>query len=344
MTGTSPAPLQVAATSRIAVVIPCYRTGERVLDVLTAIPETVSRIYCIDDGCPEKIGDTIEKTVDDSRVAVLRHDRNLGVGAATVTGYRAALRDGADIVVKIDGDGQMDAADLPRFIQPILNGRADYTKGNRFFRLEDIRSMPVVRIVGNALLTFLAKLSTGYWNIFDPTNGYTAVHSAVLEAIPLDQLSERYFFESDMLFRLSTIRAVVHDVPMKAKYGAEQSNLRIGRVILPFLCGHSKNTVKRLFYSYYLRDFQLASVELILGLALTAFGVVFGAITWNDSAAAGTVTPAGSVMLAALPIILGVQMLLAALNYDISSIPTKVLHTELDAGASPTDTGDAGVT
>src|SRR5690606_32001950 len=150
----------------------------------------------------------------DPRVRVIRHASNLGVGGAVITGYQAAIADGMDILVKLDGDGQMDASLIPDFIEPIINGEADYTKGNRFFDLEELRSMPRIRLIGNAVLSFMTKFSSGYWNLFDPTNGFTALHADVARYLPLSKISKRYFFESDMLFRLNTLRAVVHDIPM----------------------------------------------------------------------------------------------------------------------------------
>src|SRR6266542_5528829 len=207
------------APPRVAVVIPCYRVVPAILEVLRGIGTEAHRIYCVDDACPEGSGRFIEEHCKDTRVKVVRHENNRGVGGASVTGFRLALQDGANIVVKLDGDGQMDPSLLPRFLRPILLGRADYCKGNRFFSLESVQSMPPLRLLGNALLSFVTKLSSGYWNTFDPTNGYIAVHARVLAEIPLEKIHCRYFFESDMLFRLNTIGAVVEDVPMKAKYG-----------------------------------------------------------------------------------------------------------------------------
>ncbi len=154
----------------IAVVIPSYRVVKHILGVLSAIGPEIWRIYVIDDKCPEGSGDYVEDNCIDTRVVVLRHGTNQGVGSAVMTGYRAAIADGADIIVKVDGDGQMDPALIPNFIEPILAGEADYTKGNRFFYLEEIRAMPKVRLFGNAVLSFMTKLSSGYWDVFDPTN------------------------------------------------------------------------------------------------------------------------------------------------------------------------------
>jgi len=152
-----------------------------------------------------------------------------------MSGYQAAISDRVDVVVKIDGDGQMAPELLPKFVAPIAVHDADYTKGNRFYDLANINRMPAVRILGNAVLSFLSKLSTGYWDIFDPTNGYTAIHARVLKSLPLDRISPGYFFETDMLFRMNTVRAVVVDVPMDAVYEGGSSNLRISRILGEFM-------------------------------------------------------------------------------------------------------------
>jgi glycosyltransferase involved in cell wall biosynthesis len=262
-------------------------------------------------------------------VRVIFHESNRGVGGAVITGYQAALAQRASIIVKIDGDGQMDAAEMPRLIAPILQGEADYAKGNRFYSLTRIHRMPRTRIIGNAGLSFVTKFSTGYWDIFDPTNGYTAIHAAVAELLPLDRISQGYFFESDMLYHLGLLGAVVRDVPIDARYGDEQSSLSVPSVIGRFSAKHAANTVRRLFYNYFLRDFSAASVELLLGAALLAFGIVFGAVQWVQWTAAGVGAYAGTVMLAALPVILGTQLLLAFLGFDVGRVPRKPLHPQL---------------
>lgn len=312
-------------TQRVAVVIPCYRVTRHIAGVVAAIGPEVDVIYCVDDACPDSSGDFIEATVHDPRLKVLRNPVNLGVGGAVMTGYQQAIADGADVVVKIDGDGQMDPALLPLFIAPILRGEADYTKGNRFWDLAQIGRMPAMRIFGNAVLSFLSKLSTGYWSNFDPTNGYTAIHTQVARLLPMDRISRRYFFETDMLFRLNTLRAVVVDVPMDAHYGDETSHLRIGKILGEFLFKHFRNLIKRIFYNYYLRDLSVASLELPIGLIMLLFGLLFGGYQWLQSLSHGQVTPAGTVMLAALPVILGLQFLLAFLSADMNSVPQRPL-------------------
>ena len=315
----------------IAVVIPCFKVSRQILDVISRIGSECARIYVVDDACPEDSGQLIRNECDDPRVQVLKHSTNQGVGGAVLTGYAAALADGADVVVKLDGDGQMNPELIPQLIAPILAGEADYTKGNRFYDIEGVRRMPGVRILGNAGLSFLSKLSTGYWNVFDPTNGFTAIHANVLRVLPVHKLSRRWFFESDMLFRLGLIRAVVQDMPMHALYANEQSSLRVHRVLFVFLWSHMRNTFKRLFYNYFLRDFSVASLELLLGPTVLLFGLWVGITHWIAGSRTGEFASSGTVMLAALPVLTGTQLVLAFLGYDVRNIPTQAVHRRLAA-------------
>lgn len=314
---------------RIGVVIPCYRTRDRVEGVLARIPAVVERIYVIDDACPQATGDHVSASVPDPRITVITHAQNRGVGGATVSGFQAAIADGMDIVVKIDGDGQMDPALLPLFVRPIEDGRADYTKGNRFFRLDSLRGMPPLRLLGNAALSFVNKLSSGYWDIMDPTNGYVAVHTKVLKLMPVEKLAPRYFFESDLLFRLGTLRAAVLDVPMDSVYGDEVSNLSISRVAVDFPLRYVSRIAKRVFYTYFLRDFNAGTVQFCAGFGLVLFGTFWGARHWLMSIATGVVASTGTVMIAALPILLGGHLLISALNFDIGNVPRRALHPTL---------------
>ncbi len=331
-----------AHAEKIAVIVPCYRVSETILDVLSRMGPECWRIYVVDDACPEGSGDLVDAQCSDPRVRVLRNERNLGVGGAVVRGYDAALEDGATILVKIDGDGQMAPELLPSFVRPILDGEADYTKGNRFHDPTRLNEMPRVRILGNAILTFMTKLSAGYWDSFDPTNGYTALHAEVARHLPRGLLSKRYFFETDMLFRLNITRAVVVDIPMHSHYANEVSGLAISRVIPEFLANHTKNTAKRLLYNYFLRDFSLASLELVVGVLLVAFGTGYGIRHWIGSHLAGVTTPAGTVMLAALPVVIGLQLLLAFVGFDIAATPKRAIHPALVARRQPIGRAAAG--
>lgn len=307
--------------SRIAVVIPSYKVHRHVLSVIQGIGPEVSNIYVVDDCCPEGSGAFVSQNCRDPRVTVLRLEQNQGVGGAVMAGYRAAIADGAEIIVKVDGDGQMDPALIGIFAAPLLAGNADYAKGNRFYDLEQIRAMPGLRIFGNAVLSLMAKMSTGYWDLFDPTNGYTAIHAEVARQLPYDRISKRYFFETDLLFRLNTLRAVVVDVPMHARYGDEVSNLKISKIVGEFMFKHFRNGLKRIFYNYYLRDISIASLELPIGLLLLLGGASFGLFSWWRAAQLGMPTTAGTVMLAALPMMMGLQFVLAFLAYDIAAVP-----------------------
>lgn len=318
--------MQAAA---VAVVIPSFRVTRHILAVIAAIGPEVHRIYVVDDQCPEGSGALVREQCADARVTVIAHAQNQGVGGAVMTGYRSAIADGCRVIVKIDGDGQMDPRLIPHFIAPILRGEADYVKGNRFYDLEQIGAMPPLRLFGNAVLSLMTKLSSGYWDVFDPTNGYTAIHAEAARHLPFDKISHRYFFETDMLFRLNTLHAVVVDMPMDASYGDEVSNLKISRIATEFLLKHARNFLKRLFYNYYLRDMSLASIELPLGVALLLLGAIFGGWHWTMSARAGVGTPAGTVMLSALPMLMGLQLILAFLAYDIAAVPKRPLHKKL---------------
>jgi glycosyltransferase involved in cell wall biosynthesis len=324
--------------TRIAVVIPAYRVRAQILAVLSRIGPEVDAIYVVDDACPEESGALVESSCHDPRVRVIKRSENGGVGAAVKTGWSAALADGCDIMVKIDGDGQMDPRLLPAFVAPITAGRADYTKGNRFFDPENVRRMPRIRLLGNAVLSFMSKTSSGYWHIFDPTNGYTAITATAVRLMPLDKLADRYFFESDVLFRLGVMRAVVKDIPMVAVYHDEPSSLSVRKIIGPFLLGHLRAFLKRVIYNHYLRSFSVASVELLLALPLILFGLTYGISTWIGASAQGLSATSGQVMIAALPILVGVQLLLAFLQYDIASTPDEPLSPMLEAVPR---TGDA---
>ncbi|GAA0867069.1 hypothetical protein GCM10009115_33510 [Sphingopyxis soli] len=314
-------PGRVRLKQTLAVVIPSYRVKAHILDVIARIGPEVAMIFVVDDACPDGSGAYVGEQCRDPRVRVLRHEVNRGVGGAMMTGYRAALGAGADIIVKVDGDGQMDPALIPHIARPVLARQADYAKGNRFHSLWNVRRMPRVRLYGNAALSFMTKLSSGYWGIFDPTNGFTAIHAAALERIEFANVSERYFFETDMLINLGNARAVVADVPMEAVYADEVSNLRIRNELWPFLRTHLRELVKRIFYTYFLRDFSPATLQLLIGAIFLLFGTIYGAAEWYRSVSTGEIASTGTVMIAVLPIILGVQLLLNFLAFDMANEP-----------------------
>ena len=316
------------AEAGVWIVVPCYKVKAHIRDVIGKVPWWVEGIVCVDDACPQNSADFIEAEAIDPRVVVVRLPENQGVGGATLAGYAEALRRGGQVMVKVDGDAQMDMAHLAHLVAPILLGAADYTKGNRFTSSSHLKSMPGVRIFGNAALSFAAKLSTGYWNIFDPTNGFTAIEAHVARLVMERQISKRFFFETDLLYHLGAARAVVRDVPMPSRYGDEVSNLKIGQIIGPFAARHMRNFWRRIIGQYFVRDFNAASCELVSGVLLGLFGVAYS--IWHlTHRIEGQAAPAGVVMTAALPIILGAQLLMQAVNFDVLNGPTRPIHPYL---------------
>ena len=312
----------------VCVVIPAYKAQDQILGVLENIPEIVTRIIVVDDACPNGTGKLVLENTQDKRVEVVFNNENLGVGGAVVVGYKKALEHNHQIIVKLDGDGQMDPDRIPNLIGPIFRGQADYAKGNRFDSLEDLEQMPKVRIFGNAILSIMNKASSGYWQITDPTNGFTAIHRKVLERIHLGKLRKGWFFESDMLFRLAIIKAVVADVPMPASYGSEKSNLNIPKVLFEFPTRYGSNHLKRIFYLYYLREWSAASFELPIGLLLSVGGLFSGINFWIRGLEMGMPATVGQVMISAVPLILGFQLILAFVSSDISSEPSRPKHLD----------------
>ena len=305
----------------IAVIIPCYGASAHILSVLNAIPPIVNNIYVIDDCCPDKTGAIVETNCTDKRVKVVFHDRNRGVGGATITGFKAALNAGADILVKVDGDGQMRLEYLEDLINPITKGLADFAKGNRFFDLEALRTMPVSRRVGNFGLSLLTKFASGNWHISDPTNGYFAVHESSLRRLSLSRLDNRYFFETSLLIQLNIIRSSLIDIPIPALYGNEKSNLKISRTLVEFPIKLGKGLFHRIIWRYFIYDVNAVSLFLILGFALGSGGTAFGIIRYIYGINTNTFQSAGTVALSFLPIILGVMMILEAILLDIIDTP-----------------------
>jgi dolichol-phosphate mannosyltransferase len=310
-----------ALPARIAVVIPCFRVASQIADVVRSIPQRYALVICVDDASPDDVSGAL-RALNDPRVIYVRHERNRGVGGAVMTGWTEALARGADIVVKMDGDGQMRGEELDTLVTPLLDGSADVAKGNRFVDQVALRAMPPARLAGNALLSFAVKAVSGYWNVLDPTNGFIAVRSALLRHLDRGWLAERYFFETSLLVALNVAHARVADVGLPARYVDAPSSLRVGRVTATFPWLLARALVRRFYWRYLIEDFGVVSVGVLIGLPLTLFGAVFGAWHWIQSIRTGTPATAGTVFVAALPIILGVQLLLVAIVLDVLSSPS----------------------
>jgi glycosyltransferase involved in cell wall biosynthesis len=239
------------------------------------------------------------------------------------TGFRKALDSNLDIVVKLDGDGQMDPAFMIELIEPIIQGVCDYAKGNRFLHIQALRRMPVMRKLGNVALTFLTKITSGYWHTFDPQNGYVAIRADYLGALGLRRLrTRRYFFENEMLIQLNAETARVLDCPMPSIYGNEVSSLKISHILLYFPFFLVRGFFSRLLNRYILRDFSIVIPLYLLGAISSVFGACFGAYRWYLAIQPDAKpTTAGTIMISVLPLILGFQMLLQGLLIDILQTP-----------------------
>ncbi|MGA9770340.1 MAG: glycosyltransferase family 2 protein [Blastocatellia bacterium] len=304
----------------ITTVVPTYNEARHIAQVIRTMPEFVDRIIVVDD-CSQD--DSFQLAVDtaDLRLTVLKTPQNQGVGGAMVLGYSHAIESGSDIIVKMDADGQMDPAYLSHLLDALIDEGYDYSKGNRFLASESLVFMPKHRIFGNVMLTFLTKLASGYWHIFDPQNGYTAIKTDALRVLDLNQLHKRFFFENDMLVHLNFFRRRVKDIAIPARYGNEESHLNLVGISFTFPLLLIRRFFRRIYQKYVLRDFSPIALFLFLGSLLFAWGTGFGIYLWVESAITGAATPTGTIMLSLLPLILGFQLLLQAIVLDIQETP-----------------------
>lgn len=305
---------------KIVVVIPCYKVKKTIINVIKKIPPLVDLIVVVDDKSPDNTYSVV-KDLKDPRVILALHKVNRGVGGAMKTGYAIALQKGAEFIVKVDGDDQMDIAFLEKLIEPVISRQADYSKGNRFLHPKELTRMPLIRRIGNLGLTFLTKAASGYWNLFDPTNGYTAISARILRELDPKNISDNYFFETSMLCELRKNNAVVKDVAIPAIYKGEGSSLSITRQLVIFPVNLIRRTIDRLIIRYFLYDFSAASFYIFAGLVLLIFGLIWGIIKWTASIKTGIPSTTGTVLIAVLPVILGVQFLVQAAAMDIQDVP-----------------------
>jgi len=308
----------------LAVVIPCYNVASHIETVVREIPHEVLWIIAVDDHSNDNTGEILQKLAgENNRIIYIYHETNQGVGAAMMTGYLKAISLNADIVIKIDGDGQMDSSHIHDLIKPIKENKADFTKGNRFRDLQALRKMPIIRRIGNLGLSFLIKAASGYWNIFDPTNGFTAISNDTLKNINFKKIHKRYFFESSLLIELYHANAVVKDIPMKARYGTEISGLSVTRAFFEFPPKLFVALIKRLVLKYFLFDFNIASLYMLFGFILFFTGSIYGLLKFIQYASSNEAAPTGTVVIPTMLIILGFQLLLSAANYDLTNYPKK---------------------
>ena len=302
----------------IAVAIPCYKVAQHLQNVVAGIPDFVDHILLVDDCSPDSTPALVDSlTSSHPRITPIHHDKNCGVGGAMKTAFCKALEIGVDVVVKLDGDGQMD----PTYIAPLVEALADadFAKGNRLFDRQMLQRMPAARRMGNMGIGFMVKTASGYWTISDPVNGFFAIRTSTLRQMDFARIADRFFFESSMLIEMHYTGARIHEVSMPAIYGNEKSNLSIGKTLLSFPPKLIAAWLRRLHLSYFVFDFNICSLYLLVGLPSFLFGLIFGICQWVHYASLNLPAPTGTIMVAVLPFILGFQMLLAAAQYDISS-------------------------
>ena len=311
---------QLYKNTAIHVVIPACNEGRFIGQVLSSLPGCVDKIIVVDDYSTDDTFRAATASVD-PRVVVIKTAQNCGVGGAMKLGYRKALELGGQILVKMDGDGQMIPEHLTLLLDAIIEKGYDYAKGNRFLHTAAINQMPAIRIFGNIVLTFLTKAASGYWHIFDPQNGYTAIRVDALRSLALDKLDQRFFFENDMLVQLNIQNYRVADVAIPARYGQEVSDLKISKILFTFPPLLLRRFAYRVIQKYVLRNFSPVALFLLLGLPIFLWGSLFGMYLWARVVITGEATPAGSIMLALVPIVLGFQLLLQAIVLDIHETP-----------------------
>ena len=303
---------------KIAVAIPCYNVEQHLSHVVAGLPAFVDAIVLVDDHSPDGTPAFVDRLAsEDSRITALHHECNQGVGGAMKTAFRKAMEIGVDVVVKLDGDGQMDSTFIAPLVEAVQEG--DFAKGNRLFDRRELRRMPTIRRVGNMGVGFMVKAASGYWNVSDPVNGFFAIRTDTLRRMDLGRVADRYFFESSMLIEMHYAGARIREVTMPAIYANEHSNLSIGKTLFSFPPRLAAAWLRRLHLSYFVYDFNICSLYLFVGLPSFLFGLVFGLCNWIHYASISSPSPTGTIMVAVLTFILGFQMLLAAAQYDISA-------------------------
>jgi glycosyltransferase involved in cell wall biosynthesis len=304
----------------IAVVIPCFKVEKQIQNVVSEIPDYITSIILVNDASPDKTGEMLNQLAkENSKITVIHHDKNQGVGGAMVSGFQEAIKQNHEVVIKIDGDGQMDTSHCERLLKAVFEEKFDFAKGNRFFDQKMLRKMPAIRRFGNIGMGFLIKIASGYWNIFDPTNGFFCIHTSVLKKIDFARISKRFFFESSLLIELFYTGAKIKDIPMPAIYAEEKSNLSVSKTLFTFPPKLLKAFVRRIWLRYFIYDFNIGSLYILFGVPSFLFGLIFGLVKWVHYAEMNVAAPTGTIRIAVLALVLGFQMILSAIQYDITA-------------------------
>ena len=303
---------------RVGVVVPAYDEETLIAATLGGIPPLVDRIIVVDDGSSDRTSECALET-GDPRVEVLSHERRSGVGAATLTGYRKAMAEELDVVVVMNGDNQMDPEDLPTLVEPVARGELDYAKANRLATGQAWQLIPKTRFFGNAVLSMLTKIASGYWHVADSQSGYTVVSREMLERLDLDRVYTSYGFPNDMLVHLNVWNARVRDFPSRPIYGVgERSNMRYRHVVPRIAWLLVRGFFWRLWEKYVKRDFHPLVFFYVMGFIATVAGVGLGLVVVGFRIAGHSI-PIATVVLVALLVISGLQFTLFAMWFDMES-------------------------
>ncbi len=326
-------------TVKLSVVIPAFRAEATIASVLQQIPDCVDQIIVVDDASPDQTA-TIVADLDDKRIVTVRHDRNLGVGGAMVSGFKKALESGAAMVAKIDADEQMDPQYLDRFVAAAECCRCDYVKANRFGHINSLTTMPKIRFLGNIFLTLLTKFVSGYWNVFDPQNGYIVITRRMLKRLDLTKIDPGYFFENSMLIQLNIMRARIAEIYLPAKYGPATSSMDLAHISVSFPGKLLRGYLYRIYQKYIFRSLSPFAILACFGITAIAWGVLWGGIAWWDSYTTRVAATTGTVMIALLPFLLGWSALLQAFVLDVQDAGPCFLFDLDDDALMPRNTAE----
>jgi glycosyltransferase involved in cell wall biosynthesis len=303
---------------RVGVVVPAFDEETLIAATLGGIPPLADRIFVVDDGSSDRTAECARET-GDPRVVVLTHERRSGVGAATVTGYRRAMAEGLDVVAVMNGDNQMDAEDLPTLVEPVARGELDYSKANRLSTGLAWQLIPKTRFFGNAILSMLTKIASGYWHVADSQSGYTVISRQMLERLDLDRVYTQYGFPNDMLVHLNVWNARVRDFPSRPIYGVgERSAMRYRHVVPRISWLLLKGFFWRLWEKYVKRDFHPLVFFYVMGFIATVTGIGLGLLVVAFRIAGDSI-PVATVVLVAVLVISGLQFTLFAMWFDMES-------------------------
>jgi dolichol-phosphate mannosyltransferase len=308
----------------LAVIIPAYNSEKTILSVIKKIPDYVDWIIVVNDKSSDNTAKVVSE-ISDSRVILISNNKNMGVGGAMIAGFKKALELKSYFIAKIDSDDQMDPQYLDRFARVCLHYNCDYVKANRFGHLDALPSMPRKRLIGNICLSFLTKLVSGYWNVFDPQNGYIMITRKILRRLDLRRIDNGYFFENSMLILLNIMRAKIGEIYLPAQYGSEVSSMKLTNILCTFPKKLCYGFIYRIYNKYFFRSLSPFFILLSFGFTFCAGGFIWGSWAWYQSITTGIPATTGTVVLALLPIILGWSALLQAFVLDAQDAGQSIL-------------------